>query len=59
MTMVRFDEALNVALKAIRDQLGNRTRRITLVRDVAGQLTAVLDDDAIGKGEWDCPVPGS
>ena len=50
--MVRFDEALDVALEAIRAQLGSRTPRITLVRDVAGQLTAVLDDDAIGDGEW-------
>ncbi len=52
MTMVRFDEALDVALEAIRAQLGSRTPRITLVRDVAGQLTAVLDDDAIGDAEW-------
>jgi len=50
--MVRFDEALDVAIKAIRAQLGSRTGSITLVRDVAGQLTAVLDNDAIGDGEW-------
>jgi len=53
--MVRFDEALDVAIKAIRAQLGSRTGSITLVRDVAGQLTAVLDNDAIGNGEW-CPL---
>jgi hypothetical protein len=47
MTMVRFDEALDVAIKAIRVQLEGRTGSITLVRDVAGQLTAILDDDAI------------
>lgn len=52
MTLVRFDEALDAALEAIRTQLGSRTTRITLVRDVAGQLTAVLDDDAIGDSEW-------
>lgn len=51
--MVRFDEALDVAVKAIRQQLGSRTGTITLVRDVAGQLTAVLDDDAIAAEEWD------
>jgi cellulose biosynthesis protein BcsQ len=52
MTMVRFDEALDVAIKAIRAQLGGRTARITLVRDVAGQLTAALDDGAIADDEW-------
>lgn len=51
--MVRFDEALGVALDAIRAQLRGRTPNVTLVRDVAGQLTAVLDNDAIGDGEWD------
>lgn len=50
--MVRFDEALDVALDAIRAQLGSRTSKITLVRDVAGQLTAVLDNDAIADSEW-------
>ena len=50
--MVRFDEALDVALEAIRAQLGNRTSSITLVRDVAGQLTAVLPDDALQGADW-------
>lgn len=49
--MVRFDDAADVALDAIRAQLGSRKPSITLVRDVAGQLTAVLDDDAIGDAE--------
>ena len=40
--MVRFDEALDVAVKAIRAQLGGRIGSITLVRDVAGQLTAAI-----------------
>src|SRR3989442_6656193 len=50
--MVHFDEALDVALKAIRDHLGSRPGTITLIRDVAGQLAAVLDDGAIAGDEW-------
>ncbi len=50
--MVRFDDALDVAIKAIRAQLGDRIGSITLVRDVAGQITAVLDDGAIANDEW-------
>jgi len=50
--MIRFDEALDVAIKAIRAQLEGRTGSITLVRDVAGQLTAVLDDGVIADDEW-------
>src|SRR2546425_1220880 len=52
MTMVHFDEAFEVAIKVIRDQLGSRTGSITLIRDVAGQLTAVLDDGALAADEW-------
>ncbi|PJB96563.1 MAG: hypothetical protein CO080_02735 [Nitrospirae bacterium CG_4_9_14_0_8_um_filter_70_14] len=51
--MVRFDEALDVALEAIRAQLGGRTSSITFVRDVAGQLTAVLPDDALEGADWE------
>jgi len=51
--MVRFDEALGVALEAIRAQLGSRTSSITLVRDVAGQLTAVLPDDVLEGADWE------
>lgn len=51
--MVLIDEALAIALKLIRAQLGNRTSSITFVRDVAGQLTAVLPDDAIEGAEWE------
>lgn len=50
--MVHFDEAFDVAIKAIRDQLGSRPGSITLIRDVAGQLTAVLDDGAIAGDMW-------
>lgn len=50
--MIHFDEAFDVAVKAIRDQLRGRPVSITLIRDVAGQLTAVLDDDAIASNEW-------
>lgn len=51
--MVHFDEAFDIAIKAIRDQLGSRPNSMTLIRDVAGQLTAVLDDGAIPADEWD------
>lgn len=52
MTMARFDKALQVVLDVIRERLGPRSSSITLVRDVAGQITAVLDDDAFEAGEW-------
>lgn len=51
--MVRFDEALGVAIDAIRAMLGGRASSITFVRDVAGQLTAVLPDDALKGTEWE------
>jgi len=51
--MVRFDEALGVANDAIQAQLGDRTPSITLVRDVAGQITAVLPDNALEAAEWE------
>lgn len=47
----RFDEAIGVALDATRDELG-ASPGVTLVRDVAGQITVVLEDDAIGDGQW-------
>lgn len=53
MTTVHFDDALDVAIKAIREQLRTSLASLTIIRDVAGQLTAVLDDDALAKDEWD------
>lgn len=50
--MVRFDDALDVAIKAIRAGLGDQVGPITFVRDVAGQLTAVLEDDALAADKW-------
>jgi MinD-like ATPase involved in chromosome partitioning or flagellar assembly len=48
---VRFDETINSALAEIQGQLGNRRCPITLVRDVAGQLTAVLEDGVLEDAE--------
>jgi len=45
--MVRFDEAIDIALHVVREELGNRLGFITLVRDVAGQLTVVLEDGVL------------
>ncbi|MEK7704494.1 MAG: hypothetical protein AAB426_06000 [Myxococcota bacterium] len=50
--MVRFDDALGIAIAAIRRQLARRETSITMVRDVGGQITAVLPDDALGADEW-------
>ncbi|OIP35549.1 MAG: hypothetical protein AUK27_04170 [Deltaproteobacteria bacterium CG2_30_66_27] len=50
--MVRFDDVLDVAIKGIHAELGSRTGSITFVRDVAGQLTAVLEDDALAADKW-------
>jgi hypothetical protein len=49
--MVRFDEAIDIALHAVREELGSRPGLITLVRDVAGQLTAVLEDGVLDVAE--------
>jgi hypothetical protein len=43
---VRFDEAIDSALNIIREKISNQCP-VTLVRDVSGQLTAVLDDDVL------------
>ncbi len=51
--MVHFDEALDVAIKVVRAQLGDRVGTMTIVRDAAGQLTVVLDKDALTVDEWD------
>lgn len=51
MRTVRFDDAIGSALALIRGQLGNCHCPITLVRDVTGQLTAVLDDHVLGGAE--------
>jgi cellulose biosynthesis protein BcsQ len=51
--MIRFDEAVDIALDLIRGQLGNRLSSITLVRNVAGQLTAILEDQVLDVAELD------
>jgi cellulose biosynthesis protein BcsQ len=56
--MVHFDEALEIATKAVRDQLGKRSSSITVVRDLAGQLTVVLDDEVLAEDEWE-PLAGA
>lgn len=48
---MRFDETIDSALGLIRDHLGSRRCPITLVRDVTGQLTAVLEDPALDAHE--------
>jgi MinD-like ATPase involved in chromosome partitioning or flagellar assembly len=48
---VRFDEAIDSALETIRGRLGSSPCPITLVRDVAGQLTAVLEDHVLDDAE--------
>jgi len=50
--MVRFDDVLDVAIKVIHAELGSRTGRITFVRDVVGQLTVVLEDEALAYDKW-------
>jgi hypothetical protein len=44
---MRFDDAINSAIDVIRRRLGSRNSAITFVRDVAGQLTAVLEDGVL------------
>jgi len=41
---MRFDDVIDAALEVIHDLLGKRRGPITLVRDVGGQLTAVLEE---------------
>lgn len=43
---MRFDEALNSALEIVQGEVGTQ-HPVILVRDVSGQLTAVLDDDVL------------
>lgn len=50
--MVRFDDVLDVAIKVIHAELGSRTGSITFVRDVVGQLTVVLEDEALADDKW-------
>lgn len=47
MTELRFDNAVEAAIEVIRKKLGSRRCGITLVRDVAGLLTAVLEEDHV------------
>ena len=49
--MIHFDSALESLLTAVRAQLGVRRLKITIIRDVSGQLTAVLDDDSLSRDE--------
>lgn len=48
---MRFDEAISSALEIILGAFGNCSYPVTLVRDVTGQLTAVLDDDVLDDAE--------
>ncbi len=43
--MMRFDEAIPAAIQLIRQASCNSELRITVVRDVTGQLSCVLEDD--------------
>jgi hypothetical protein len=45
--MVRFDEAVTIALRTLEGYLASRETSITLVRDVTGQLSAVLPHGAL------------
>jgi cellulose biosynthesis protein BcsQ len=49
--VVRFDDVIDSALEVIRGDLGDRRCPVTLVRDVTGQLTAVLEDQALERRE--------
>ncbi|MES1241940.1 MAG: hypothetical protein ABUT39_10010 [Acidobacteriota bacterium] len=48
---MRFDEVIDAALSLIRKQFADRQSPVTFVRDVAGQLTAVLENDALNSAE--------
>ncbi len=48
---MRFDKAIEAALEATRARFAERPFELTIVRDVAGQVTAVIDDDALGEDE--------
>ena len=48
---MRFDDVIDSALDVIRGGLGNRSCPVTFVRDVAGQLTAVLEEDVLEEAE--------
>ena len=50
---MRFDGAIGTALELIRAQIGDRQGRIILVRDVAGRLSAVLNDQVLQGDEWE------
>lgn len=55
---MRFDEAIDAALGVIREQLGGRRCSITLVRDVAGQVTVVLGDGVLDSAEVELLAKG-
>ena len=48
---MRFDEAISSALDVILGQLGTCRCPVTLVRDVTGQLTAVVGDQVLSDAE--------
>lgn len=51
--MVRFDDAIDVAISTVREALGASGAETTVVRDAAGVLTVVLPDDAQPSAGWD------
>jgi hypothetical protein len=52
MMMITFDDALDAALALLRERLHNDETAITFVRDVTGQLTAILDDNSLAADQW-------
>lgn len=48
---MRFDEVIEATLEATRARFAARPLDLTIVRDVAGQITAVIDDDALRDDE--------
>jgi len=51
--LVRFDDAIKVALSTVAKRFGESPPQVTVVRDAGGTLTLVLDDDALRGGEWE------
>ncbi len=49
---MRYDEALPAAVRTVREQVPDRRISMTVVRDVTGQISVVLDDKAIDRDIW-------
>lgn len=49
---MRFEDAVAVAVKTLREELAGQAAEITLVRDANGYITAVLADTALAPSRW-------